>query len=113
MLLNSMSIEVYKEGSTRYICYNLLEPSYDSCDTSLYMIDYWNEKLLILNNGEDDLFEFLNNQEFEEIDITFNYPNNNTYNAINRKEFKEWVIHYSNDSETPLSQALRNCIVDM
>ena len=114
MILNSLSIEVYQNNGNQYIYYNLLEPSYDDGDTSLYMIDYWNEKLLILRNREDDLFNFLNNPKFEEVDITFNYPNQNSEDYIvNKSDFKKWVVEYSNDSETPLSKALRNAIVDM
>lgn len=115
MILNTMSIGVYKKNGTQYIYYDLLEPSYDSCDIAMYIIDYWNEKLLILRDGEDDLFEFLNNSEFEEIDISFNNYSinfNYPYN-VNKSEFKKWVINYSNDSEIPLSKAFRNAIMDM
>lgn len=112
MLLNFMNVEVYEEG--RYTYYSLLVPSYDDADTSLYIINHLTESLLILNNGDDDLFEFLNNPKFREVDISFNYSNKNRDDYIvNKEEFKKWVINYSNDSEIPLSKAFRNAIMDM
>ena len=114
MLLNFMNVETYEEGGTRYTYYSLLVPSYNDADTSLYIINHLNESLTIFNNGEDNLFNFLNNPKFEEADITFNYPNPNRDDYIvNKEEFKKWVINYSNDSETPLSKALRNALMDM
>ena len=114
MLLNFMNVEVYEECGTRYTYYSLLVPSYDDGDICLYIINHLNESLTIFNNGEDNLFNFLNNPKFEEVDITFNYPNQNSDDYIvNKSDFKKWVVEYSNDSETPLSKALRNAIVDM
>ena len=114
MLLNFMNVEVYEEGGNKYTYYSLLVPSYNDADTSLYIINHLTENLTIFNNSEDDLFNFLNNQKFEEVDISFNYsnPNNDDY-IVNKHDFKKWVVEYSNDSEIPLSKALRNAIMDM
>lgn len=114
MLLNFMNVETYEESGNKYTYYSLLVPSYNDADTSLYIINHLTENLSIFNNGEDDLFEFLNNPKFEEVDISFNYSNPNSENYIvNKHDFKKWVIDYSNDSETTLSKALRNAIMDM
>lgn len=114
MLLNFMNVETYEESGNKYTYYSLLVPSYNDADTSLYIVNHLTENLSIFNNGEDDLFEFLNNLKFEEVDISFNYSNPNSENYIvNKHDFKKWVIDYSNDSETPLSKALRNAIMDM
>ena len=114
MLLNFMNVETYEECGTRYTYYSLLVPSYNDADTSLYIINHLNESLTIFNNSEDDLFEFLNNPKFEEVDISFNYsnPNSDDY-IVNKSDFKKWVLEYSNDSEIPLSKALRNAVMDM
>lgn len=111
MLLNFMNVEVYEEGGTRYTYYSLLEPSYDTLDDTIYIINHWKEQLLIINDGEDGLFNFLNNQNFEEVYISFNPIS--SYDVINKEDFKKWIVDYSNNSEIPLSKALINCIMNM
>ena len=114
MLLNFMNVETYEECGNKYTYYSLLVPSYNDADTSLYIINHLNESLTIFNNSEDNLFNFLNNPKFEEVDISFNYSNPNSEDYIvNKEEFKKWIIDYSNDSEITLSKALRNAIMDM